>query len=493
MNRIQKSEYAPKYHFYSIHSWHEARATFDPNGCIYWKGRHHLFYIFQDLELPHGGHCWGHASSVDLINWEFHPPALVPAPGDPEKGIFSGCALINKEGVPTLVYFGIDAGCCIATAQDDELINWKKSPHNPIVPIKRGESEDKVYNVFDPHVWVDGDYYIGVFGAVMRPYMRYDTAYMWRSKDLLNWEYLRPFYIPSPEWTQSYEDMACPDFFKLGEKHILLGISHTLGARYYVGDYISGTFVPESHHRLNYPGGSLFAPESYVDGSGRRIAWFWMMNQRRGVKQEAGNQIMALPRVMTWNAEQSEVNWSVPEEYVGLREKMQSFNDITVSGNYESWLAESVQGDSMELQVEVSEIGDKFELLVLVAPDEMEYTKIIVDSNDGTLSIDSSCMGSRAMVDNFYPVCMRAGYDKESERIDVQKAPFELRDGEKLHLQVFVDRCIVEVFVNQRFALSQCVYPLGDECKGVLIRSDKEISVDSLKCWQMKGLESSMK
>ena len=44
---------------------------FDPNGAIFWKGRYHLFYIFQDAR----GHNWGHVSSTDLFHWPCAGPA----------------------------------------------------------------------------------------------------------------------------------------------------------------------------------------------------------------------------------------------------------------------------------------------------------------------------------------------------------------------------------------------------------------------------------
>jgi len=56
--RMKADAQAPRYHFIAP----EGNALpFDPNGALYWKGKYHLFYIFQDPELPHGGHCWGHA------------------------------------------------------------------------------------------------------------------------------------------------------------------------------------------------------------------------------------------------------------------------------------------------------------------------------------------------------------------------------------------------------------------------------------------------
>jgi len=97
--RVCEDPLAPVYHFIAPEG---DCMPFDPNGAIYWHGRYHLFYIYQDPALPAGGHCWGHASSPDLLHWTFHAPALKPEPGDPDVGIFSGCALVSKEGRPML-------------------------------------------------------------------------------------------------------------------------------------------------------------------------------------------------------------------------------------------------------------------------------------------------------------------------------------------------------------------------------------------------------
>ena len=124
--------YRPAYHFVVPEDF--ARPA-DPNGAIYWNGRYHLGYIYQD----HGVHFWGHVSSLDLLHWRHHQPWLLPTPDSPEKGIFSGNCFVNKQGEATMLYHGYGVGNCIATSSDAQLDSWKKLPSNPILPVATEE------------------------------------------------------------------------------------------------------------------------------------------------------------------------------------------------------------------------------------------------------------------------------------------------------------------------------------------------------------------
>lgn len=50
---------------------------------------------------------------------------------------------------------------------------------------------------------------------------------------------------------------------------MLLFISHNLGTQYYIGTFGKGKYIVEQHGRMNWPGGTFFAPEQLVDDSGR--------------------------------------------------------------------------------------------------------------------------------------------------------------------------------------------------------------------------------
>jgi len=124
--KLQADPYRPGYHIVTPEG---LCGPFDPNGALFWEGRYHLMYIIQTEK----GHCWAHISSRDLVHWRHHPVALEP--GGADDGIFSGGAFVDKNGVPTITYWGLGNPCgiCVATSTDDELERWTKSPHNPVI------------------------------------------------------------------------------------------------------------------------------------------------------------------------------------------------------------------------------------------------------------------------------------------------------------------------------------------------------------------------
>ena len=253
---------------------------YDANGAIFWKGKYHLMYIFQDRTLPDGGHCWGHASSTDLVNWTFHPAALAPLPGDADKGTFSGNAFVNKEGKPMLCWFGTRRrrvrrhgrgrrpDPLEKTSQESD---YRRSEARP-TRLRRLQAVGSVP--------VAGRRYL-LLHRRQHLLQRQSTPYLLKSPDLVNWDAAARFLRLSRSLgLQADEDCSCPDFFKLGNKRVLMCISHTVGARCYVGRYEKEKFYPEQHVRMNWPGSNFFAPESLLDDQGRRIFWAWVIDPR---------------------------------------------------------------------------------------------------------------------------------------------------------------------------------------------------------------------
>lgn len=491
----RSEELWPVYHLSALPE-EGAICPYDPNGAIYWNGRYHVMYIYQDRSLPQGGHCWGHYSSADLVNWEVHPPCLVPEPGDPDVGIFSANAFINKDGVPMLCWCGIGAGVCVATALDDDLIHWQKHPGNPIIPqpFKEGDPGWGVYGVWDPFLWLEGDKYCCLLANNRLPDGK-DTLYVAVSDDLVNWEYLHPFYEHAdPQWTLNSEDCSCPDFFKLGDKWVLQCISHVIGVRCYIGDFdrANWKFHPEQHVRMNWPGGTYFAQESLLSPDGRRVFWGWVTDCRVHRTREAtGSGVMSLPRVLEL-AEDHTLRITPAEELQQLRRMRTPIAAREVAN--EEIVLDGVAGHCLELALEIdpgeaSRVGIKTHC----SPDGREETGIWYDAVSGRLIIDMTWSTLRDDVTyNIGPIGIYSlgSHADNKQATNTVEAPFALEPGETLKLRVFLDGPVIEVFANDRQCITQQVFPALPESRLVKIRTAGGTArLVGGEAWEMGAME----
>ncbi len=261
----------------------------------------------------------------------------------------------------------------------------------------------------------------------------------------------------------------CPDFFSLGERYMLLFISHNLGCQYYLGHYEGERFLPETHGRMTWIDNAFFAPESLLDDRGRRLMWAWVFDGREPATREASgwSGTLSLPRVL-WLGEDHTLRMAPPEELALLRMHPKAYHDLTVPAGREVGL-EAVQGNSLELVVEMvvgaaAEAGVK----VCCSPDGAEATRITYDAVEKKLKVDTtrSSLGEGPKV--------------------VEAGPFELSADEPLRLHIFIDRSIVEVFANDRQAVTRCIYPTRSDSLGVsLFSTGGAVEVPSVQAWEM--------
>ena len=292
-----RDPHRPAYHFTPPAAWMN-----DINGALFWKGRYHIFYQYN----PDGAYWnliqWGHASSADLVHWVHHPVALTPEADGPDRvGCFSGGALISKEGIPTLIYYGNPDGLCLARSSDDLLIEWTKDPNNPVIPQpEEGSADFGRYTIHDPCGWLAGDLY---YAAINKrdPQDQGDAAYLFKSPDLRTWEFVDLFYQSRREWTEGGEDCAVPDFFPLGDRHMLLFCSHLQGSQYYIGQVRDERFYPDVHGRMSWEGGHLGGPRTLLDANGRRIFFDWVRELRGNERERASgwSGVMTVPRLLS--------------------------------------------------------------------------------------------------------------------------------------------------------------------------------------------------
>mgnify|MGYP000002470295 CR=1 FL=1 len=91
-----------------------------------------------------------------------------------------------------------------------------------------------------------------------------------KSKDLKNWTLVGNFLRHDLPDVCYGEDISCGNFFPIGNKWMLLCISHPKGARYYLGDFKDEKYLPRFHAMLSFGSNQFFAPESVLTRDGRR-------------------------------------------------------------------------------------------------------------------------------------------------------------------------------------------------------------------------------
>lgn len=287
----------PRYHFRPPANW-----TNDPNGALFYRGWHHLFYQLNPSAPRAGNQHWGHARSRDLVNWEHLPIALWPLTDRGERAVFSGGATLGPDGRPRLFYTSIGHPSpeqWIALPLDEELLRWERPALNPVVAIDvhRGLN---VAQWRDPFLFREGRHTFMVCGGNInggRGGGGSVQLYRASNPELTRWDFLGVVFQYRDRQIYNVE---CPNLFRLGGKWILL-MSPQQPCEYFIGelDLEKPRFVPETHGVLD--AGNAYASNISNDDRGRTILWLW---GRTNMPPERGwNGVMVLPRILSLDGE----------------------------------------------------------------------------------------------------------------------------------------------------------------------------------------------
>lgn len=483
--RAFDDRYRPIYHYVNP----EARLN-DPNGLCFWRGRWHWHLFYQAYPPEDTRQHWGHAVSDDLVHWQDLPYCIYP---DPEDRCFSGTTWVEDDRVIAM-YHGTELGNMVAVSDDPLLLNWTKLGDGAVIPIVESDRflpKAAPYRVFDPCIWHDGERYYslsagqlptGPGGAPVA------ADFLFASDDLVDWEYLHPF-IEDDRFSLLGDDGACPYFLPIGDRHILLYYSHMSGGAYLIGDYDRGaqkfrvTFGGNFNHGPSGPGG-VHAPSATALGDS--VVTIFNMNPSKPTP--GWNQIMSLPRVLDVD-ERGELRQRPIDSATSLRRERLGGGAMDVPANRTTVL-EGVASDAIEIDMRIAPSdAQAFEIHVLRSPgagDDVETTRIVLLRNrgyrdhvrfergqDSLVSIDNSRSSIAADVESRAPETARVFIDPTSD----------------VELRIFVDKSIVEVFVDDRTCIALRVYPERDDSRLVAFRSQgSETRIRSLDVYAMEDI-----
>jgi beta-fructofuranosidase len=487
--RLSSDPYRPIYHFVSPES-----SLNDPNGLCFWKGNWHMFY--QGYPPEDKRQHWGHAISKDLIHWKDLPYAIYPSP---ERAVFSGATLVEDNRVIAM-YHGTTVGNMVAVSDDPLLLNWEKLTGNAVISSESKTGFPLPYRVFDPCIWKTNGVYYSLSGGrtPTGPADKQVRAnFLFRSKDLVKWEYLHEF-TQDDRFTLVGDDGACPYFWPIGNRYILPFFSHMSGGQYLLGDYdtLNQKFIVTDHGKFNFaawgPSG-VHAPSATPDDKGGVIIIF---NMNPGKPTGEWDQIMTLPRRLTLVGKE-ELKVEPAGDIESLRYNRQEVKNMKLPANKEVVL-NSIKGNAMELNLEVDPaMAPMIELNVLRSPGKEEFTRIAFFRNRGFNAIrqgliDAPPAGTSPWNVNSSLISIESSYASLHPDVNPrapETAPILLDSDEPLKLRVFIDKSVVEVFVNGKQALSVRVYPSRKDSIGVSLKAQgKDSELKLLEAWQMKSI-----
>ena len=492
--------YRPVYHHTPAYGWMN-----DANGLVYKDGEYHLYYQYNPYGSTWGNMHWGHSVSRDLMHWEPQPPALER---DTLGHIFSGSAVVDRNndagfGEDAVIAFYTSASDrngqiqCLAYSSDNGR-TFTKYEGNPILTPFDGLRDFRDPKVF----WYE---------PAQRWYMIVSADKQMRfytSHDMKRWDYVSAFGEGYGAQPCQFE---CPDFVELpveggGRKWVMIvnvnpgcmfGGSAT---EYFVGDFDGQEFVcdsaPETVKWLDY-GKDHYATVCFSNTGRRVIAVPWMSNwqyanetpfmQHRGAN--------ALPRELRLYTKDGATY--VAADVVGearlLRGRSTQAEDMSVTGERHLQDIVSGYGGAFELEVDITP-GSAGRAGVELRNVAGEKTDIYLDMKAGRLVMDRTQSGTVDFGERS-GVHAKENHDgRKRESVNYVNdfalgtwAPLSLCEGGTYHLDIFVDRSSVEIFVDGgRIAMTNLVFPTEPYDGVSLYAEDGSARFSGVKAYELR-------
>ena len=479
--------YRPSYHHTPSYGWMN-----DPNGMFYKDGIYHLCYQYNPYGSKWGNMHWGHAISRDLIHWKEVEPTIAR---DPMGHIFSGSAVIDKDGTAN---YGKDAIVALYTSASDKNgqiqcmaystdggYTFHKYSGNPVLTPFDGLKDFRDPKVF----W---------YAPLKKWYMIVSADKEMRfysSPNLRDWTYVSAF---GQGYGAQPNQFECPDFFQLpvdgnpNKKKWVMIVNINPGClfggsatEYFIGDFDGKNFVCDSKPSvakfLDY-GKDHYATVTFSGVQDRVLGIAWMSNWQYAnvtpIRQYRGAN--TLPRefkLFTGKDGQIYMSSNVVPEVAGLRKSFKRLPDLVITQGKESKNLSSSKENAFEMEMDVTP-GDAAKTGFILYNEKGEKVDIYFDMKAGRLVMDRTESGRTKFGEKAEAHKIEKEFDlhehreiKESFRklnsVNYKNdfalgtwAPLSLCDSKTYHLDVFVDKCSIEIFVNGgRIAMTNLVFP----------------------------------
>ena len=453
----------PSYHFLPPAQWMN-----DVHGAFYHRGWYHVFFQFlpwtDDIAKAKAmGMGWGHARSRDLVYWEFLPPALLPSVETGARALASGSSWVRTDGVPMLFYTHTPIDFPAqkrepwgALPVDEELITWRR------VDLGLAAGKSGVPADIRP-IWAD----IYLFGHGERVFATFKESdglvCEAQNESLTAWQAIGHL-GGTGSIAAAEEGVAgeCPNVFTLQDRYVLIRSTYPIS--YLLGDFDPDavTFQADAAPRvLDYGYGGEVQPDRYsrglygtsafTDAAGRTILGGWVSGFEAG---RGWRGCMSLPRVLSIAGGRL-IQTPLPE-LSRLRGRHTRVENLTM-------------GDEVRLIPEAR--GKALEIVAELAPGDAASCGLKVRCGDD---------GARGL-----PISYTAG------TLDVAgtRVPLQLAAGHTLKLHLFLDRSVMELFIQDgAAAVTRVDYPREEDVSVAAVAEGGGATLVSFDAWEMASI-----
>lgn len=370
----------------------------DPTGLIKYKGKYHLFYMFDEWSKKRGDNKnWGHAISDDCIYWEQQVPVtntiIDNRPGSGSSIVDWNNSLGLQTGIEkTMVAFYTDygRGVCIAYSKDGGR-TWIRLKKNPVLPAKEHFRDPNVFWFKPDQSWRMIVYEFPGFS-------------FYKSSNLIDWQFL----------SRLDDFFECPDFFQLpidgnvqNKKWVLIDGNGS----YYIGKFDGVRFTPEGERhilgklsvlnksagRTNYYTKDIYATQTWkqsYEGDGPLYQLAFMMINEPPDHNRTWSQQMIFPVELSLKTINGEtVLCRMPIDGIKqLRHDPYIGNNVTLKSG--QIYPENLKGDVLEIIAEIH-VGDAKEIVFDIRGEKVRYNSSlkeisIMDANEKIAAVNNS-------------------------------------------------------------------------------------------------------
>ena len=492
-------KFRPVYHHTPLYGWMN-----DANGLVYKDGEYHLYFQYNPYGSKWGNMHWGHSVSKDLVHWEHLAPAIAR---DTLGHIFSGSSIVDQEnvagyGAGNILAFYTSASDkngqiqCLAFSKDNgrTFIKYEKNPILCPADGLRDFRDPKVFRYEPEDKWV-------MIVSADKEMRFYD------SKNLKDWNYMSSFgegYGVQPCQFECPDMVELPVDGDLNRKKWALIVNVNPGCyfggsatQYFTGNFDGTKFSCDSQPNVTKWldwGKDHYATVCFSNTGERTIAVPWMSNWQycNIVPTKQFRSANALPRELSLYTQDGEIYLSaVPvPEIKTLRKEKKEIPAFTVANDYhiDSLLADN--DGAYELALEIT-VGEAEIMGFNLFNDKGEKVDIYFNLPEKRLVMDRTKSGivdfGKKSVSHEIEVHDRRKTTSINYIDDFALATWApIKKENKYTLDVFVDKCSVEIFLNGgKVAMTNLIFPSEPYNRMCFYSKGGSFQVDSFNAYRL--------